>query len=303
MAILDISGIRYLYRQYPEFVAACERITQESLAAGKTLTEQQNAMVSTMVQSHREEGTPLPELSELRRQREEIWTTRNQRIMQAYKDHGVPLFQKWNEALETTGKATYYEVDHQPGRSRTVTLTKAEDGGVILEMHLTQVYPNERCTPDQIENRLALEYYLNAQAWEVVVEPQKAGSPELRIAARAMADAKFHLATSTDPDAPALADAEYKRLMEDYARNGENSELARLVKDKTGTNWARGLEKPGNEITLVGLGAPLTVQRREDMRFDVSTPKQTLLQGATESEVSALLAKLGYNDSMAVSWP
>src|SRR5262249_8884951 len=134
------------------------------------------------------------------------------------------LLQKWNEALEATGKAIYHDINPQPGRSRTVTLTRTDDG-VTLEVHLTHIYPNE---PDT-ENHLGLEYCLDMRAWEAV-KPLPA--LEIRIAARAMADAKYHMASSTDPNAPALAEAEYKRLMEDYSRNGENSELSKFIQSR-----------------------------------------------------------------------
>jgi len=52
-----------------------------------------------------------------------------------------------------------------------------------------------------------------------------------------MADAKYDLAYSTDTNAPAQAEAEYKRLVEDYSQNGENSELAQFIK-------SRNAEKP-----------------------------------------------------------
>ena len=49
---------------------------------------------------------------------------------------------------------------------------------------------------------------------------------EVRIAARAMADSKYHLASGADARAIASAETEYRRLMDGYASHGENSELA-----------------------------------------------------------------------------
>jgi hypothetical protein len=141
--ITSTTDTRYLYRQYPEFVAACEQITRESIAEGDALRAQQNTTVSAMAKSHHDQGTPLPTLSELRRQHDEIWTTRNQRIEQVRKDMDVPLLQKWNQAIAVTGKATYHDVNPEEGRIRTVTLTET-DNGVILNVHLAHAYSNER---------------------------------------------------------------------------------------------------------------------------------------------------------------
>lgn len=46
------------------------------------------------------------------------------------------------------------------------------------------------------------------------------------IAARAFADAKYHLASGGSKEAYKLADAEYQRLIDGYRENGESSELA-----------------------------------------------------------------------------
>lgn len=54
----------------------------------------------------------------------------------------------------------------------------------------------------------------------------------VRIAARGIADGKYDLAFSKDPNAKALAEAEYDRLMQDYIQHGEDSELAKLAKER-----------------------------------------------------------------------
>ncbi|HEX3640615.1 MAG TPA: hypothetical protein VHV10_04940 [Ktedonobacteraceae bacterium] len=57
-------------------------------------------------------------------------------------------------------------------------------------------------------------------------------SAEVRIAARGLADGKFNVAFSQDPNAFTLAEAEYDRLMQDYIQHGENSDLAKAARER-----------------------------------------------------------------------
>jgi hypothetical protein len=57
-------------------------------------------------------------------------------------------------------------------------------------------------------------------------------SIDARIAARGLADGKYDLAFSKDPNAKGLAEAEYERLMQDYIQNGDNSDLAKAARER-----------------------------------------------------------------------
>jgi hypothetical protein len=65
--------------------------------------------------------------------------------------------------------------------------------------------------------------------------------------------------------------------------------------------WTQGLEKPLSKVTVLYMGVRLDIQRREDMKLDVSGSYSLI--GASEEEVLALLTRLGYDEKKYVSWP